>query len=113
MAKIDMKAVRRVLNGDTCQATVGNNRTVFKTRDGFGATLHGSEIVILRDGNPRVLFLHPRGYHTTTTRQAMQDLGAALTGVPVSVSFAKGGFTARVGGQDLTPNADGYIVASL
>jgi hypothetical protein len=106
MAKIDRKKLNAVLSGDTCQATVGNNRTVYRVKDAAPAdkptivgALHGHEIVKVAQ-DLRTIILDPRGYRTVTTRQAMRDFVEAITGTPCRVSFAGGKFTAHIGGKD-------------
>lgn len=92
--------------------TVGHNRTLHRdeAQGTLTGRLHGHAVVTLsRDGT---VLLDPCGYRTVTTRQAMRDFVEALTGMGCGVSFAKGGFTARIGGMDYDEDLDGCITVT-
>jgi hypothetical protein len=99
MAKIDSKAVRRVMMGDCDKATIGNNRTLSREAGSIIGRLHGHAIFTYRpagDLQPTVLF-NTCGYATTTTRAAMQDFAESVLGRQCRVSFAGGGFNVTLG----------------
>ena len=93
-----LKNLSKIFDLDHGQTvTVGHNRTVERFHDMFYCRLHGHAVAHIRpmgsSGICRVM-LDDCGYPTTTTRQAMQDFARAF-GCTLSVSFAKGGMTAR------------------
>lgn len=86
---------------------VGNNRTI-ETGHTVSAyryltcMLHDHPIVSIEEtGAGAAVTLAACGYRTPTTRAAMQDFLRAA-GIPGGISFAKGQFTARIFGRDLT-----------
>ena len=95
--------------------TVGNNRTITReNRATFTGCLHGHPVFKIvcdmsgESGDCRVT-LNTCGYMTVTMRSAMNDFCSAF-GVSVGVSFAKGVFSARYNGKDITHNGYGIIV---
>lgn len=93
-----LKNLDKLFDLDEGQALViGNNRTVTRRGHIFACALHGHEIATVENmGADGVAYmsLHDRGYPTVTTRNAMQDFARAF-GCTLSVSFAKGGMSAR------------------
>jgi len=77
--------------------TVGHNRQVNTTETVSECFLHGN-MVVLYNHVTGLIHLNTHGYKTTTTRQAMCDFLSALL-VGGNVSFAKGQFTANIGGK--------------
>lgn len=95
--------------GKKDQVKVGNNRTIHLNQrlNVLECKLHGHTIVVFdKAGN---ITLDPCGYWTTTTRQAMKDFVEVMTGMICNPSFAKGKFSARVGGMDYEPDDAGVI----
>lgn len=99
-----LKNLDKLFDLDEGQALViGNNRIAVRFPHDtpnarlFSCTLHGHEIarvVIYGAASAAHVYLHDRGYPTVTTRNAMQDFARAF-GCTLSVSFAKGGMSAR------------------
>jgi hypothetical protein len=91
---------------------IGHNRWIecFSINGFLQGKLYGHAIFELTDKGE--LTLDPCGYRTVTTRQAMKDFGR-LFGIAVSVSFAKGGFSARVNGADHQAGISGMISAQV